>query len=442
MRSKLVAAYRRRAGARADRRRAAAAARRAPTDAVAATGPIKIWFSNNPEEIAWGKQMVEAWNAAHPNEQVTGAGDPGRQDLRGGHRRRDHRRQRAVPDLQHLARRPCRSSRSRAAWSRSTTSPTARRLHRGAHRRRGRPVQVAGRQVLPDAVEVEPGDDLLQQGRVQEGRASTPSNPPLATYDEFLDTAEKLVESGARQGGHLAGADAASSSSPGSTSTRCTPPRPAARSWSRTARPPSTPTPARRSPTSGRRCTPRACPQGDVQRRLVRRRQGRDGDRRPVGHRGLRRQGQLGRGAGADLEPARPPTRSTRSATRRTSACTPPARTRAPPGTSLKFATSKDQDGKLLEMTGQMPLRANLEASLPGLLQGAPGVRAVRRPGRPHRRGAERAELDRDLADVPRRVLDLGDLRQEPRRRRVVARPPTRSTSWSVSPDRRCLMTS
>jgi multiple sugar transport system substrate-binding protein len=31
----------------------------------------------------------------------------------------------------------------------------------------------------------------------------------------------------------------------------------------------------------------------------------------------------------------------------------------------LKFATSKDQDGKLLQMTGQMPLRANLEASYP-----------------------------------------------------------------------------
>ena len=44
-------------------------------------------------------------------------------------------------------------------------------LHRGALRRAGRAVQVAGREVLPDAVEGEPGDDLLQQGDVQEGRA-------------------------------------------------------------------------------------------------------------------------------------------------------------------------------------------------------------------------------------------------------------------------------
>ena len=28
-------------------------------EAAAARGPIKIWFSNNPEEIAWGKAMVD-----------------------------------------------------------------------------------------------------------------------------------------------------------------------------------------------------------------------------------------------------------------------------------------------------------------------------------------------------------------------------------------------
>ncbi|MBX6722784.1 MAG: extracellular solute-binding protein, partial [Dactylosporangium sp.] len=34
-------------------------------------GPITIWLSNNKEEVAWGKAMVEAWNAAHPDEKVT-----------------------------------------------------------------------------------------------------------------------------------------------------------------------------------------------------------------------------------------------------------------------------------------------------------------------------------------------------------------------------------
>lgn len=34
-------------------------------------GPITIWYSNNEQEVTWGKQMVAAWNADHPSEQVT-----------------------------------------------------------------------------------------------------------------------------------------------------------------------------------------------------------------------------------------------------------------------------------------------------------------------------------------------------------------------------------
>lgn len=33
-------------------------------------GDITMWISNNESEIAWGKQMVDAWNADHPDEQV------------------------------------------------------------------------------------------------------------------------------------------------------------------------------------------------------------------------------------------------------------------------------------------------------------------------------------------------------------------------------------
>lgn len=39
--------------------------------AAAATGPITIWYSNNEQEVAWGEQAVAAWNADHPDEQVT-----------------------------------------------------------------------------------------------------------------------------------------------------------------------------------------------------------------------------------------------------------------------------------------------------------------------------------------------------------------------------------
>jgi len=34
------------------------------------TGPISIWLSNNEQELAWGTAVVEAWNAEHPDEKV------------------------------------------------------------------------------------------------------------------------------------------------------------------------------------------------------------------------------------------------------------------------------------------------------------------------------------------------------------------------------------
>jgi multiple sugar transport system substrate-binding protein len=36
-----------------------------------ARGPITVWYSNNPQEVAWGKTMVAEWNAAHADEKVT-----------------------------------------------------------------------------------------------------------------------------------------------------------------------------------------------------------------------------------------------------------------------------------------------------------------------------------------------------------------------------------
>jgi multiple sugar transport system substrate-binding protein len=40
-------------------------------NARSAKGPIKVWLSNNPEEITWGKAMVKEWNSSHPDEKVT-----------------------------------------------------------------------------------------------------------------------------------------------------------------------------------------------------------------------------------------------------------------------------------------------------------------------------------------------------------------------------------
>lgn len=40
--------------------------------AMTAHGPITIWYSNNAQEVTWGKSMVSEWNATHKSEQITG----------------------------------------------------------------------------------------------------------------------------------------------------------------------------------------------------------------------------------------------------------------------------------------------------------------------------------------------------------------------------------
>ena len=66
------------------------------------------------------------------------------------------------------------------------------------------------------------------------------------------------------------------------------------------------------------------------------------------------------------------PVRFTRSPTPRTSASTPPARTSSTAWDLLKFATSKEQDGKLLETTGQMPIRTDLATTYASYFQKHP----------------------------------------------------------------------
>ncbi len=37
----------------------------------ATNGPITIWYSNNAQEVSWGKQAVAAWNKAHADQTIT-----------------------------------------------------------------------------------------------------------------------------------------------------------------------------------------------------------------------------------------------------------------------------------------------------------------------------------------------------------------------------------
>lgn len=40
------------------------------------TGAIDIWYSTNEQEIAWGEEVVEAWNADHPDQKVSAEAIP------------------------------------------------------------------------------------------------------------------------------------------------------------------------------------------------------------------------------------------------------------------------------------------------------------------------------------------------------------------------------
>ena len=46
---------------------------------INATGPISIWYSNNAQEVAWGEQAVASWNALHPDQKVSGQQIPSAQ---------------------------------------------------------------------------------------------------------------------------------------------------------------------------------------------------------------------------------------------------------------------------------------------------------------------------------------------------------------------------
>ncbi|WP_328584701.1 extracellular solute-binding protein [Streptomyces sp. NBC_00370] len=52
---------------------ATACGRPAPDQATAANarGPIRVWLSNNAQEVAWGEDMIAAWNKTHPGQHVT-----------------------------------------------------------------------------------------------------------------------------------------------------------------------------------------------------------------------------------------------------------------------------------------------------------------------------------------------------------------------------------
>ena len=187
--------------------------------ATQAHGPIKIWYSNNPEEVAWGKQAVAAWNASHPKEQVSG------QEIPAGKSSEEvisaavtagtepclifNTSPASVPGLQTQGGLvPLSDFPDGASYIEARTGASSAQY------------QLAGRQVLPDAMEVEPGDDLLQQEALREGRhrRRQPAAEDRRTVPGHRQEARRPRRSPSTPSTRRR---RASSSSPGTTSTRC-----------------------------------------------------------------------------------------------------------------------------------------------------------------------------------------------------------------------------
>ncbi len=256
-------------------------------DATTSTGPIKVWLSNNPEEIAWGKQMVKAWNADHPDEEVTA------QEIPAGKTSEE-----VIGAAITAGNAPCLVFNTSPAavpqFQKQGGLVALDDFDGGADYIEARSGDVAEQYKSPDGqyfqipwksnpVMIFYNKDIMKKAGID------PENPPLATYDEFLATSRKIVDSGA--------ADAAIWPAPTSEFFQSWfdfyPMYAAETGGTAAGR-------GRRGDLRLRRGQGRRrllghdvrggpVAQGDVQRRLLRRREGRHGDRRPVGDRGLRR---------------------------------------------------------------------------------------------------------------------------------------------------------
>ena len=163
--------------------------------ATTSTGPIKVWMSNNPEEIAWGKQMVEAWNAENPDQEVTA------QEIPAGKTSEE-----VIGAAITAGNAPCLVFNTSPAavpqFQKQGGLVALDSFEGGADYVESRSGDAAEQYKSPDGqyfqlpwksnpVMIFYNKDIMEKAGVD------PENPPLSTYDEFLDTSRKIVDSGA-----------------------------------------------------------------------------------------------------------------------------------------------------------------------------------------------------------------------------------------------------
>jgi multiple sugar transport system substrate-binding protein len=169
----------------------------ADSDALTSRGDITIWYSNNEQEVAWAKAMVDAWNAENPEEQIKA------QEIPAGDSSEE-----VIGAAITAGTAPCLVF---------NTAPSAV----GQFQKQGGLVDLASFDDGTAYIEERSGESA-EQYRAPEGgyfqmpwksnpvmifynkdkftqAGLDPENPALSTYDDFLATSKTLVESGAAQ---------------------------------------------------------------------------------------------------------------------------------------------------------------------------------------------------------------------------------------------------
>lgn len=169
----------------------------AAPDDLATKGPIKVWLSNNPEEIAWGEEMVAAWNAKNPRLKVTA------QEIPAGKTSEE-----VIGAAITAGNAPCLVFNTSPAavpqFQKQGGLVALDDFPGGAKYVEERTGENAKQYQSPDGkyyqlpwksnpVMIFYNKDIMKKAGVD------PEAPPLSTYDEFLATSEKIVSSGAAE---------------------------------------------------------------------------------------------------------------------------------------------------------------------------------------------------------------------------------------------------
>jgi len=163
-------------------------------DAGSGTGPIKIWLSNNEQEVAWGKALVEEWNADHPDEQVTA------QEIPAGSSSEE-----AITAAITAGTAPCLvyniSSAAVPGWVRQGGLVNLSDIEDGTSYIEDRVGENARTYLTDDGYYQLPWKSnpvmVMYNKAVFEEAGIDPENPDMASYDDFLAGSRKIVGSGA-----------------------------------------------------------------------------------------------------------------------------------------------------------------------------------------------------------------------------------------------------